>query len=40
MSGRVKRNWSNTIRWDDAIKELSTHVENIASVLAFLSFCH
>jgi COP9 signalosome complex subunit 4 len=35
MSGRVKRNWSNTIRWDDAIKELSTHVENIASVLAF-----
>jgi COP9 signalosome complex subunit 4 len=38
MSGRVRRNWSNTIRWDDAIKELSTHVENIASVLAFFIF--
>lgn len=38
MRGRVRRNWSNTIRWDDAIKELSTHVENIASVISFSCF--
>jgi COP9 signalosome complex subunit 4 len=38
MSGRVRRNWSSTIRWDDAIKELSTHVESIASVFASFSF--
>lgn len=32
MTGRVQRDWNLIIRWDEAIKELCTHVEEIASV--------
>jgi COP9 signalosome complex subunit 4 len=32
MTGRVQRNWSHIIRWDEAIKELCAHVEEVASV--------
>jgi COP9 signalosome complex subunit 4 len=32
MTGRVQRNWSQIIRWDEAIKELCAHVESVASV--------
>ena len=34
MTGRVQRNWNLIIRWDEAIKELCTHVEEVASVYA------
>ena len=32
MGKGVRREWSQIIRWDDAIKELCAHVEEIASV--------
>lgn len=32
MSGRMRRNWSPIIRWDEAIKDLCAHVEEVASV--------
>lgn len=31
MTKRVQRNWSQIIRWDEAIKELCAHVEEVAS---------
>lgn len=35
-SGRVQRNWNQIVRWDEAIKELCAHVEEVASVCLFL----
>jgi COP9 signalosome complex subunit 4 len=32
MSKGVQREWRHTIRWDEAIKELCAHVEEVASV--------
>jgi len=36
MTRRVQRNWSQIIRWDEAIKELCAHVEAVASVLSLI----
>jgi COP9 signalosome complex subunit 4 len=32
MNKRVQRDWSQVIRWDEAIKDLCAHVEEVASV--------
>jgi hypothetical protein len=33
-AGVVQRKWSQIVRWDEAIKELCAHVEEVASVLS------
>jgi hypothetical protein len=30
----VERKWSQIVRWDEAIKELCAHVEEVASVIS------
>jgi COP9 signalosome complex subunit 4 len=39
MTGRVQRNWDSIIRWDEAIKDLCSHVEEIASVRIHPGYC-
>jgi len=32
-NARVQRNWQQIVRWDEAIKELCAHVEEVASLI-------